>query len=229
MCVLAAIALLAGYGAAPARADGDPASDVLAEQAAFIPVDGSIPLADQARVQTVVRAAARRGYPVRVAVIATRADLGAVTALWGKPAAYAGFLGRELSLTYRGALVVVMPTGYGVDLVGGRAGAGSGAALHAAGASLEGLPLPGHGGALAGAAVTAVRRVAATAGHPLPAPRIGTLPHAAAGSGPGVVAWIALAAGAALIAAAWTASVRARPLRRGDGVASGGHGARTST
>ncbi len=43
---------------------------------------------------------------------------------------------------------------------------------------------------------------------------------AAARSGVDVVAWLALAAGAILIAAAWTVSLRLRPPRRHDGVAS---------
>src|ERR1700742_343642 len=105
---------MAWRGAAPALADGDPASDVLAEQNVFIPADGSIPARDQAQLEAIVRASQRSGYPVRVAMIASRRALGSITHLWRAPAAYAGFLGRELPLVYHGALLVVMPNGYGV-------------------------------------------------------------------------------------------------------------------
>ena len=214
-------ALLAVPGTRPARADGDPASDVLAEQAVFIPQGRGIPAADQARLQGVVRAAQRRGYPVRVALIAARSDLGAITQLWRNPSGYAAFLGKELADTFHGALVVVMPNGYGVDLVGEP---GSEAALQRAGASLEGVPLPGSGAATAAAAVTAVRRVAASAGHPLAVPQAAPAPAAAGSATLGTVALIALVAGAGLIAAAWTGSLRARPWRRVNGVASPPHG-----
>ncbi len=59
-------------------------------------------------------AAAKSGYPLRVAVIASPADLGSVTPLWRQPQAYAGFLGEELSLLYKGTLLVVMPDGFGL-------------------------------------------------------------------------------------------------------------------
>jgi hypothetical protein len=210
---------MAWRGAAPALADGDPASDVLAEQTVFIPADGSIPTWEQAQLEAIVRAAQRSGYPVRVALIASRSDLGSITQLWRAPAAYAGFLGRELPLVYHGALLVVMPNGYGVDLVGEP---GAGRALRSAGASLEGLRLPGRGAALAQAAVTGVRHIAATAGHRLAAPTATSLPRVSSSSGSGMVPWIAFLAGAALVAAAWTASLRARPWPRRDSVPSRG-------
>jgi hypothetical protein len=202
--------LLAWRGAAPARADGDPASDVLAEQTVFIPQDGSVPRREQAQLEAIVRTARRSGYPVRVAVIATRSDLGSITSLWLKPATYAGFLGRELSLLYRGALLVVMPDGYGVDLVGEPRAV---QALHSAGTSLEGLRLPGHGAALAQAAITGVRRLAATVGDRLAAPTATALPSGPSSQGPGILSWSIFLLGAALIAAAWTVSLRARPWR----------------
>ena len=191
----------------------DPASDVLAEQGVFIPADGSIPAREQAQLEAIVRVAQRSGHPVRVAVIASRSDLGSITGLWRAPAAYAGFLGRELSLVYHGALLVVMPNGYGVDLIGEP---GASRALQSAGASLEGLRLPGRGAALAQAAVSGIRRIAASAGHRLAAPTATSLPRATSSSGSDTVAWIVLLVGAALVAAAWTASLRVRPWPRGD-------------
>src|ERR1700759_3639466 len=114
--IAAAIVLALGWGwlAASARADGDPASDVLATQSLFLPQDAGIPADRQAQLQRLLQEAARRGFPVRLAVIASPVDLGAITELWGQPAAYADFLGQELSLVYRGMLLVVMPNGYGI-------------------------------------------------------------------------------------------------------------------
>jgi hypothetical protein len=108
---------------------------------------------------------------------------------------------------FHGTLLVVMPNGFGVA----RVGAGPAAALQA---------VPAPGAALGTAAIAAVQRLAAAAGHRLPAPRGATSSQASAHSATGVVAWLAFAVGAILIAVAWTISLRQRPPRRGDGVAS---------
>ena len=52
-----------------------------------------------------------RGYRVKVAVIASGADLGAIPSLFGKPTEYSRFLGVELSMYYVGPLLIVMPAG----------------------------------------------------------------------------------------------------------------------
>jgi hypothetical protein len=213
--VTAACALGAVLLVPMARADGDPASDVLAEQTAFIPAGRGIPAADQGRLEAVIRSAARDGVAVRVALIAAPSDLGAVTALWRRPAQYARFLGTELTDVFSGTLIVVMPNGYGVWIVGRHA---SSAALQRAGSSLIGAPLPRSGRATAAAAVVAVRRVAAAAGVPLPDPRIESASRGRGASSVGSVAWTVLAVGALFIVAAWVASLRARPWRRKDDV-----------
>jgi hypothetical protein len=220
---LTLIALLAAVHVPAAHADGDPASDVLAEQTVFIPAGTSFPAADQAQLRAVVVAARKAGYPIRVALIATRSDLGAITPLWRNPKGYARFLGEELPDVYDGALLVVMPNGYGVWIVS--KGNPPEAELNRLGASLEGAPIPGSGPATAAAAVTAVRRMAASAGHPLPAPTATALPAAGGSSGPGPIAIAALVLGVGLIAAAWTASLRARPWRSGERVPSPSNGA----
>ena len=38
-----------------------------------------------------------------------------MTELWRQPQNYARFLGQELSLVYRGTLLVVMPNGFGLE------------------------------------------------------------------------------------------------------------------
>jgi len=107
------VALLGLVAAAPAYADGDPASDVLLFQDLFLPYNQ--PSTDVgASLNGVVKAANEAGYPIKVAVIQLPADLGSVTALWGKPQLYAKFLEQELSLKSGRRLLVVMPAGYGV-------------------------------------------------------------------------------------------------------------------
>src|SRR5947209_3178380 len=89
-CIALAAAVL-GTVAAPARGDGDPASDVLIYQQAFFPYVSPSDSA-KAKLSAAVEAAKRAGYPVRVAVIQQRQDLGADPELFGKPQLYARFL-----------------------------------------------------------------------------------------------------------------------------------------
>lgn len=195
-----------GWFAGSARADGDPASDVLATQALFLPQDAGIPTPRQVQLAGLMQAASRSGYPIRVALIASATDLGSITELWRQPSAYARFLGEELSLTYHGVLLVVMPNGFGV-YDQGRSTAGLQTAL-------AGVTIYPIGARLGATTLTAVQRIAAAAGHPLAIP-----PTRAVGASGSVeiVPWIVFAAGLVLIALAWTASVRARPLREPRG------------
>ena len=65
-----------------------------------------------------MKAAAGRGFSIRVAIIGGTQDLGAVTELWRQPRTYARFLGYELSLAYKQRLLVVMPDGFGFNWPG---------------------------------------------------------------------------------------------------------------
>ncbi len=189
------VAIACSYLPALARADGDPASDVLATQSLFLPQDGGLSAAQQSELATVVQRAGASGYRIRVAVIASPADLGSVTVLWREPQQYARFLGQELSLVYKGPLLVVMPNGFGL-----------------AGARMAPLGLAAPGAGLGAAAVAAVRRLAAAAGHPvaLPAPA-GTGSRGSTDTLP----WVVFGVGVLLIAVAWAVSLRARPLWAG--------------
>jgi cytochrome oxidase Cu insertion factor (SCO1/SenC/PrrC family) len=112
------VAIALGGAAAVARADGDPASDVLVNQRTFVPSDAHAGRGQAARLDALLARAQRAGYPVRVAIIATGYDLGSVTVLWHRPRVYARFLGIELSLIQRRPLLVVMPNGFGFDWPG---------------------------------------------------------------------------------------------------------------
>ena len=188
---------------APGRAlaDGDPASDVLASQSLFLPADGGFRQSDAARLSGLLAAAQRAGVPIRVALISTPADLGSVGALWRKPQPYAQFLGQELSQVFRGTVVVVMPNGVGAYVT--TKPEGHPVAVNAPRAS----PIT--------TAIVTAQTLAGRAGHRLTVPAVGAQPGSASALGSvDLGSWLALAAGAALIAAAWTASLRARPARR---------------
>ncbi len=158
-----ALLVLVWAGASPgaARADGDPGSDVLVYQSLFVTSTAGVSVAKQVQLNGLLAQAKRAGVPIRVAIIAHPGDLGAVGELWGKPRAYARFLGYELSLAYRQRLLVVMPSGFGVSWPKHP----TGAAYRALGATR----VSAGGDGLAGAAESAVVAVARSAGvtlHP---------------------------------------------------------------
>jgi hypothetical protein len=110
----------------------------------------------------VILAADNAGFPIKVAVIRTRYDLGTAFSLYNQPQKYSEFLGLELSFQYHDQLLVVMPSGFGCS-IGGRPNP-------ACTRALKGLPGPGTDATKeVEAATTAVRRLAAAAGHVLPA------------------------------------------------------------
>ena len=197
--------LIAACAAVPgiARADGDPASDVLATQSLFLPQDAGIPVGQRSQLSALVSAAAASGYPIRVALIASATDLGSVTELWRQPETYARFLGQELSLIYHGPLLIVMPNGFGIN---GQTGTSAAAARSA----LAGVRIGSGGVSLGTAALTAVQRLAASAGHSVQIPAAA---HSSGSSSTNPTPVIAFALGAVLIALAWGASLRARPPR----------------
>jgi hypothetical protein len=189
-----------GSSARAARADGDPASDVLASQTLFLAQDAGVTAVQQAELNADLRAAQRAGYHLRVAIIASSADLGSVTELWRRPQTYARFLGAELSLIHRGPLLVVMPNGFGTDGLGG--------ATVARRSALDGVRADGLGAS----ALAAIEHLAAASGHRLPA-ATARAPSSPAQSD--TISWIVFAIGGALVLAAWVVSLRARPVRIG--------------
>jgi cytochrome oxidase Cu insertion factor (SCO1/SenC/PrrC family) len=172
LAVLAFVAL--GVLAPAAWADGDPGSDVLVYQNLFVAADANISIPQQVELGDLLSSAAKAGFPVRVAVISQPGDLGAITALWQKPAAYAGFLGTELSLAYAGRLLIVMPNGCGFHWQGHS----SAAAVKV----LDGVRIGPGGSGLAAASETAVRALAMASGIRLAVPPSG---GTGAGSSPG--------------------------------------------
>jgi hypothetical protein len=107
----AAAALLA---APSARANGDPASDVLLTQQIYFPFGAPLSDSDREGLTKTVAAANERGYPIRVALIAFTSDLGTAITLWRHPQPYSKFLASELEFVYRKRLLIVEPSGFGI-------------------------------------------------------------------------------------------------------------------
>ena len=151
--MLAALALPSG-----ALAHGDPASHYLeAEQ--LYPAFASRPSqARELRLLGLLQAAERLGYPIKVALVATVDDLTDGPQMLRRPQAYAEFVSSELGGELEAPVLIVTPHGLGVS---GRPKP----------AALRGIEVPeqARGDALAATAMLAVRRLAASDGHPLPA------------------------------------------------------------
>jgi hypothetical protein len=111
LIVVLATCALAGS----ARADGDPASDYLLGTQVFLPYDIKLPANKQQELVSIVRDANKSGYAIRVALIGSAYDLGAITSLWRKPRPYATFLGAEIQFVYKHRLLIVMPNGFGFN------------------------------------------------------------------------------------------------------------------
>ena len=118
-----------------------------------------------------VQAIERRGYPIKVSVIANETDTGGESAALEDPQAYAELVVRELELFFpvEAPVIIVTPNGFGVagkQLKGGRPQrfpGGDGRSL------LRGIAVPPlEADALARTAMLAVRQAAAAAGRPLP-------------------------------------------------------------
>ena len=114
--LLAFLILSASAAAYPisARADGDPASDVLLAQSVFYPYQPKVSSALEAAMEKTLHAAAAGGLHLKVAIIGAPEELGLIPNLFGHPQEYAEFLDREISFNHPQPLLVVMPAGFGV-------------------------------------------------------------------------------------------------------------------
>lgn len=158
--------LVVALAPAAARADGDPASDVLLGDNVFYPYSPPVPQAMQVTLNAAAATAKAQGFPVKIALIAAPTDLGVIPALFGKPQEYAKFLAQEISFQGRQRLLVVMYDGYGLEGFDAAAQAAARALPHPAGKASRDL---------AQAALAALTRLAAASGHPL---------HGVAGASP---------------------------------------------
>jgi hypothetical protein len=187
--LLVAAAVAVAFPAA-AGADGDPASDVLLGANVFYPYSPVVSPSIEEALNTETAAAAKAGFPVKVALIAAPTDLGVVPSLFGQPQRYADFLEQEISFLSKRHLLVVMAAGYGTQGLS-----------RPAAAAVTRLPPPAGKPTddLARAAISAVAKITAAEGHPLQNVP-GVTKTSSGGSSTGLI--LGLAAAAVLIAAA---------------------------
>ena len=193
-----ALLVVACVCAGTARADGEPASDYLIGQQVFLPFDAKIPQSKQREVIALVRSVNASGYKIRVAIIWSTYDLGAIVSLWKKPQVYARFLGAELQFIYKQRLLIVMPNGFGFNFP--RHTTANEEAL------LAKIPITATPVGLVDAAETAVQQLAAASG-------VKVKPVAAAKGGHGTAIVILAIAGALAVAVLLRLALRRRPER----------------
>lgn len=191
MRIIAACFLAVMIAPSVAAADGDPASDILLGQSVFYPYRPPVTASLQRTLNAEAAAAARAHFPIKVALIASPVDLGVIPALFDHPQKYADFLDQEISFQGKRPLLVVMPSGYGVQ------GLSQSATLAA-----EPLTKPAgrNSNDLARAAIAAVPKLAAAAGHPIK--NVPNAPSARSGNGSTPLIVVILALGAIGTAAA---------------------------
>jgi hypothetical protein len=152
-----------------AVADADPASDILLGSQVFYPYQPPVSPALQKQLAQTLIGLRAAGLNLKVAIIQSPVDLGALPNVFGKPQQYADFLDQEISFNTPQPLLVVMPSGFGIAHAG-PAGALKGLTIDASRKS----------NGLAQAAVQAVQRIAKANGKSTTG---GSAPGASSGSG----------------------------------------------
>jgi hypothetical protein len=195
---LAATALVCGR-AAPARADGDPASDVLLVQNVFFPYQPKVSASLEGALKEVLASSARATHvPFKVAIIRSLPDLGLEPQYLGHPQAYAAFLDHEISFNSDPQpLITVMPEGFGVI-----------PARYAP--AIAHLPVDaGHGSdGLTRSTIAAVVALSRYLGHPVSSPRVSAT--STSNSSPGLFVF-AVPVGLLLVGGLVLAMRRSRP------------------
>lgn len=145
----------------PAYADGDPASDVFFQDNVYYPYEPPVNPATVGDLNKLAGIASHSPHPIKVAIIASPDDLGAVPDLFGKPQQYANLLADEVGAFYTGPTLVVMPAGFGV--------AGQGLPPNADQILRRiSVDSDADSNTLAQAAVEGVQRLSQASGNPLP-------------------------------------------------------------
>ena len=191
--------------ATAAGADGDPASDVLLGESVFYPYQPVVSESIKTRLNAELAAAGNGGLAVKVALIASRDDLGAIPDLFGKPQQYARFLDQEISFQKKQPLLVVMAAGYGIDGLGAKAKQ-----------AIAALPKPRSGVSddLARAAIAAVPRIVTASGYSLKIQAQGSSSNSSGGSSRTTIVLILALAALAVAAALAILRLRQAAARR---------------
>jgi hypothetical protein len=159
-------------GPAGALAHGDPTAHYLETDSLLTSYASPPDLRVERRLRGVLDAAAARGYPIKVALVANQGDTGGEPEPLQDTQSYVATVSDQLEAVspLKAPVLIVTPHGYGL---GGKQPRGGTLTpiTPALAATLEhDLPLAkqADGTALARTAMVAVRRLAAASGHPLP-------------------------------------------------------------
>jgi hypothetical protein len=163
------IAVAVSLFGASAHAGHGTVSDVLVGRNVYLPDEPRVCPQLASALNKLTDRVMEEGYPLKVAIISSRADLGGAPAYFGRPQDYARFLGSQIGFYHPGysgpqtneSLLIVMPAGFGFVR------SGKAANVFFAVLGLEG-PKGDHPNDLARAAIGAVRELASAAGHPVP-------------------------------------------------------------
>jgi hypothetical protein len=118
LSVMLACLLAVSLAPTPARADADPASDVLLASPAFFPYQPAVSSGLQNQLIAELGRLRKQGLNLKVAIVESPIDLGAIPNMFDHPQAYAAFLDREISFNQAQPLLVVMPNGFGLSHAG---------------------------------------------------------------------------------------------------------------
>ena len=163
--------ILAITAAGSASAHGDPASHYLETDSLYPSFARQPSVEVQLQLLGLLQATERRGYPIKVALVAGVEDLVDDLAMLKTPQRYASTVASMIEHELEGPVLVVTPFGLGV--AGNAASNGVLRPLTRGDARrlVRGLEVTreGEADALARTAMAAVRRIARAGGHPLPA------------------------------------------------------------
>jgi hypothetical protein len=165
-----ALACALGLVCTPAaRADGDPASDVLPSQTVFYGSELDLKSKAAAQLPALLDEAKQaQGHETRVAILTAPEDMGEIQDLWEDQVSYGPLLGSEVAYVYRGRLLIVMPSGYAMFHIG-----------HSSVREqrvLDKLPAPAQPADMLPGAMKAVQALAAAEGKRLRIPDVAALP-----------------------------------------------------
>jgi hypothetical protein len=166
---VAAIVTIAATGSA--RAHGDPASHYLETDPLYPSFARQPSVEVQLRLLGLLQATERRGYPIKVALVAGVEDLVDNPGLMRTPQRLANTVAATIQRELEAPVLVVTPFGLGVAGIGIRNGVRRPVTASDARRLVLGLQVPpdAQGDDLARVAMTGVRRIARAGGHRLPA------------------------------------------------------------
>src|SRR4051794_5245864 len=167
-----AAALTLSVCPAGALAHGDPTAHYLETDSLLTTYAAPPDVAVELQLRGVLDAAAARGYPVKVALIASEEDTGGEPGPLEDTQDYAALVGQQLSSVkpLKAPVLIVTPRQIGIGGSQPRGGTLTPISKQLAASLASNLRLAEKpdGNALARAAMRAVRRLAATGGHTLP-------------------------------------------------------------